>query len=424
MTLFSRIGRVLARVGVDAALFGRAPLLVLTACLVCAMCGPTRLAFADVDPAEATSSSQEEKRTVPTPSKHVRTISSEGSWVSHACVGVGEVVAYRLEASLPTDLASYKGYQLWFYDELDDGLEYREDSVRAFVQHVDSSSDKVQLSTTFDGRSMRIGSDNILDVVPGLLATDVIVVEYDCVVLPTTPTGLAEGSQNEVHLLYTRDHEYTVTGKSVPQTTTVHSLGIELHKVGEDDGAALAGACFVLQNDQGQYRTESGSWSGRAAEAQVLTTDSRGIARFVGVGEGTYAITETKAPEGYETLKNPVIVTLVTSDMETSKRTLSATVDDKQATLVSVKAGEGMAVLEIQDSRIGKKTPTEPTAGDGGSRSANAGSSSGVVRAVDSVLPTTADKLVALGGGILVAAVTVTIVGMAARRSRADSHVE
>lgn len=155
-----------------------------------------------------------------------------------------------------------------------------------------------------------------------------------------------------------------------------------------------------------------------------MTTDSRGIARFVGVGEGTYAITETKAPEGYETLKNPVIVTLVTSDMETSKRTLSATVDDKQATLVSVKAGEGMAVLEIQDSRIGKKTPTEPAAGDGGSRSANAGSSSGVVRAVDSVLPTTADKLVALGGGILVAAVTVTIVGMAARRSRADSHVE
>lgn len=422
MTLFSRIGRAPTRVNAVTTRLGCALTLVLILCMAWSFYGPTRIACADANPEEPPSDSQEEKRTVPTPSKHVRTTPSEDAWASHVCAGIGDVVTYRLEASLPTDLASYKGYQLWFCDELDEGLAYVEESVRSFVEHADSNSDKVQLTTTFEGRSMRVGTDNILAEVPGLLSTDVVVVEYDCVVLPKAPTGLVKGSQNEVYLTYTRDHEYTVTGKSVTQTASVHSLGIELHKVDESDGAVLAGACFVLQNGKGQYRTDSGSWSERAAEAQVLTTSSQGIAKFTGVGEGTYTITETKAPEGYETLKDPVVVTLAASDMETSKRTLSATVKDDHTELVSVQAGEGVAVIEVQNSKVEKKNTPASTNNVGGNTNTSGGRTSDVVRAIDSVLPTTVDKLVALGGGMLVAAVTMVIAGMAVRRSRTDSH--
>ena len=436
MALLSRSGRAFTRMDTATARLGCALALVLALGMAWSLCAPTRLAFADANPAESPTGTQEEKRTAPTPSKLVRTASSDGSWTARVCAGAGDVVSYRLEADLPSDLASYTSYQLWFFDKLGEGLAYVEDSVHSYVVHADGSTSDVQLTVEFEEQSMRAGSDDVLGAVSGLLSTDKIVVEYDCTVLPGATMGLVEGNQNEVSLRYTRDHDSASTGTSVPQVTSVHTLGIELHKVDAEDDKPLAGASFTLQNAEGQYRTKSGSWTSQASDAQVATTDDKGVATFAGVDAGTYTIAEAKAPDGYEALKAPVSVKLEVTGLGTKQATLTAATTG-DATVTAVDGTSGIATITVEnpkssgeekkpDKDSDDKSPDDKDSGgkrNGGStpKSTTTSGSSGSGGSSITSLATTADSLPVVGTGVLVLAAVLVVAGVARRQHGASS---
>ena len=202
-----------------------------------------------------------------------------------------------------------------------------------------------------------------------------------------------------------------------------------LYKVDADGGKDLAGACFVLQDEAGQYRTASGAWSASEDDAQVVATNDKGVASFVGLGAGTYTLTEKTAPEGYELLSAPVKVTLAPSDVETSRRTLTATAQGADATVEAVDAATGVAKVRVEDPRTGgSKTPGNTDsnnargAGGGAGASGNASGATGTSGTSRTQLATTADPSPAAGTVLAIAAAGLVLAGVAKRRQSASTN--
>ena len=106
MAAQSRNVDVPKRTGFAATRLGSWALLLLVACLVLASFAPIRMAFSQDDP--------QQKRTVPVPAKSVRTSNADATtagngegWSAQTCAGTGDVVSYRLEATLPEDLEAF-----------------------------------------------------------------------------------------------------------------------------------------------------------------------------------------------------------------------------------------------------------------------------------------------------------------------------
>lgn len=407
-----------------------------------AVVGVAALAFVAqprVAAAQSNDSAAQEKPVTPTPNKLVSTsgkVAAESatanSWSSCTCAGVGDVVSYRLEAVMPKGITALETYELWFVDSVDKGLSYVPESVRSYVEHEGAANKDVNLAKTIDGQSMRVGSDNILSDVPGIAPADKVVVEYDCIVGADAQLGLAGGNQNQLTLRY--GHDASVTAESERKVVELYSFGIDVHKVGEpssgskDAATNLAGACFVLQNAAGEYRTASGAWSQNASDAQVVATNEDGIARFVGLNQGAYTLTETTAPSGYAQLSEPVTVELAASNVESYSRTLVATAKGASAKVEKVDASSGVATVRVEDpkSNGNGNTPNPDSNSPGnnntpGTTTGNNATTSGSTTS-RSQLATTADPLLVVSGGTLAVAAALVAVGLAKRRQSASSR--
>lgn len=390
---------------------------------------------------EGSITTAQEKSTVPVPAKHVvqdqstdtdaasnqsaASKSSGTTLTTNTCAGVGDVVAYRIEATLPTNLRSFTAYKLWLCDELSDGLAYVAKSVHPQVVHTDGTVEDVALKANIDGKSLRVGSDDLLAELPKLTSDDKIVVDYDCTVLPQATCGLSNGNNNALTLQYSRSPTTEDLGtQSVKTTVEVYSFQIDLHKV-DPDGNALQGACFVMQNAQGKYRTASGTWSDESQDAQVVATNEAGVVSFAGLDEGTYTITETTAPEGYDLLASPVTVTLAASTAQTGNRALTATASGAGATVVAVDGATGVATVQVEDPKSsGSNTSTDSgsnnkgnnTGTGSGSNSGGGTPTSSAWDTVASMLPTTADPLTVVGAGVFVVSAGLVVAGVVKRR--------
>lgn len=79
----------------------------------------------------------------------------------------------------------------------------------------------------------------------------------------------------------------------------------EFRKVDEQSGKALAGANFVVVNEELQYLTKEKQWvsadyaNAHLTQVLVLTSDDQGLFAINGLTYGKYALLEVKAPGGY-----------------------------------------------------------------------------------------------------------------------------
>lgn len=143
---------------------------------------------------------------------------------------------------------------------------------------------------------------------------------YDTAINETAKAGVEIPS--DVILTYTNSTNYTYDPVSVPDAgiPEVHTGGFRLEKVDSDDAKKLLeGAEFHIALTEADAKDEDWLKDGKGNEI-VLTTNSNGIASYVGLGYdslakepvgGTYYwIVETKAPEGYELDSTPARITI------------------------------------------------------------------------------------------------------------------
>lgn len=137
-------------------------------------------------------------------------------------------------------------------------------------------------------------------------------------------------------------------------TENVYTYGIDLKKTGDkkddkkDDTAGLNGAEFTLSKANDKLLTVR--INGKTVEVNNTTTGNQETAEynkangklvFHGLAEGTYTLTETKAPAGYTLLKNPI--TIVIAHTEDGTIT-SATVNGKE-----VDTKDGVVPVNIEN---------------------------------------------------------------------------
>ena len=172
------------------------------------------------------------------------------------------------------------------------------------------------------------------------------VVSFKCTVNDSALTYDFEN--NTADLVYSKSPYDTSTNKTPEKKTYVIDLNLDVDKVDGTDGSKhLEGAEFKLYRLAADGTTkEYYKWNttdkkvtwGAEADADVFKTTTTGKLeqQVRGLDKGTYYLEETKAPTGYNRLKDPVQVDItVTENADGDKVTYSATYAGEAAAMTN-----------------------------------------------------------------------------------------
>lgn len=253
-------------------------------------------------------------------------------------VEIGQVVTYTVKGSIP-DTTGYAEYVYKIHDVLSTGLDFVNDvdgaaltgntvNVKiAFTDGVDASTAPTTAVLSGTGnRTMALDlsawvKDNQTNKGKAFTVTYYAKVNKDAVVTEKNKAQLEYGN---------KPGETTTTTPSEAKTPT-YPLDINKIKKGANPEEKLAGAKFKLYRNETDAKTDknaitvSGS-KGNYVVDPTSTTEFESVKSIEGKGynlhlnglaAGTYYLVETKAPDGFNKLANPIKVTIAkTSDTE------------------------------------------------------------------------------------------------------------
>lgn len=271
-------------------------------------------------------------------------LTSETS-AEYGTVNIGDAITFTLTSSLPADLAEYdhpdpnKKYQFKFVDNMSAGLEFIE------ITSVKIGDDEVldyQTSGFFTGGAEKNG-DGTIDLSTYVQANlndlggKKVVVEYTAKLTEDAAVEI-DGSikeENKVYVEFTNDYDTFQEGHTPEKDVDVYSFTLDIFKYTDDNGTDgyqandthLADAEFQLYktvNDTTYYATANevtvGGGNYKITGWVAMTGDEApdGAATFItpesgkldidGLDLGTYYLRETKAPDGYNLLADPIVI--------------------------------------------------------------------------------------------------------------------
>lgn len=257
--------------------------------------------------------------------------------VDEATMSIGQIVNYEISVLVPKYTAKVQDEDVVFIleDTMSKGLTYRYDvAVKApdgtvladdvfKSKQVVKNENSTVLTFTFDYAKIKQYADVELTVA------------YSAILNENAVIG-APGNDNSVTLEYTNDPKAGTTHKTTPEETTVYTFGLDITKYELGDRTrTLVNAEFTLETkdggktvyfkeaagrdntyiavlDDGTYtltQTEDGTFTAAAqingetvqitGLKNVVATGAGGKLIVEGLGEGTYILKETKAPENY-----------------------------------------------------------------------------------------------------------------------------
>jgi LPXTG-motif cell wall-anchored protein len=251
------------------------------------------------------------------------TTATTSDWQKAADYDIGDMVPFKLVATLPNNYEDYDNYMLNFVDTPSAGFDLPT-SISA-VYLADANGNKItdfasnDYTTELTQRPFRI---SFSDLKKTTIASQIknsykIIVEYSMQLNDSAKIG-NPGNPNEFYLEYT-NKPYNDgkgdknPGTTPPDTTVVFTYKVTVDKVDKNNDA-LAGASFAL------YKVVNG-------EEKLVKEYPAGTMTeftFSGLDAGSYVLKELDAPKGYQKVEDYKFEIVATYDKDSGTTTLTA----------------------------------------------------------------------------------------------------
>lgn len=255
--------------------------------------------------------------------------SLDATWADTADYDIGDEIPYLLTATMPSDkvvdgvkaFSAYKTYSLTYHDTVANGISVADVTDADVYINNEKLTAEQKTAIGFTVEKTAKGVDfKIVDIKKAtktvgekaeqmVKAGDQVKVIYKAKLTDQAVFGNAQngnkGNDNTVYLEYRNNPNVDGsgdTGNTPEDTVRVFTYLINVTKVDQNE-AALAGAEFKLEKKlaNGDFKT--------IVESIALKANSTNVFEMKGLDDGTYRITETRTPKGYNSIK-PITFTV------------------------------------------------------------------------------------------------------------------
>lgn len=255
------------------------------------------------------------------------------NWKNVGDAWIGQVIDYRLTGTVADNITSYDKYQYEFQDTLSKGLDVvkdangnplnlkvyivKKDGTHAEVKHDASKGYTATATKAKDSKTelLKVSFADLKAIVDtadaSIAAGDIsnVVVTYQAK-LTSDAEYTAAGNTNEVKLVYSNDPMSNGTGTSESKKVADYVFGFDVTKIDPDNSSAKLDAGFTVKmikegsdNSVGKWLKQDGSFSNDVNDAYTFeTTEACNKVSIPGLVAGTYLISESKTPAGYNTI--------------------------------------------------------------------------------------------------------------------------
>lgn len=312
----------------------------------------------------------EEKNTAPTVEKKVGN-SAENVNSENNTASIGDTVYFK------TTITAQPGAQNYvLHDKMDAGLTFNESSVKAILNKNEPKENKELTATDYSvvtsdledsGPKCTFHIEFTPKLCESLKADDTITVTYSAVLNEKAEIGNVDKNKNETWLKY-GDSQNTQHKTTTTKTFEMNVFKFYKDKKNSDKETGLAGATFKLTKDSqdaeniGFVKTFNKTATndvyrvakkGEAGTVTTITSPNSGEFTIQGLGAGTYYLTETQQPAGYNKLANAIKVE-ITNDgkVQVEKPEGLTTVDkveveNKTGTVLPSTGGAGTTMIYL-----------------------------------------------------------------------------
>ena len=272
-------------------------------------------------------------------------------WGKAADYDIGDDVAFKLTATLPSNLSSYEVYTLNFKDNLADGFTLNQGSivVTATTGNTAVNLEKdTDYTISFDatGYEFVVSFADVTEIA-GVTAETVFVVTYDAELTDAAVVG-DDGNANVVDLVFS-NNPYGATTGTISDRVNVYTYELVINKVTteNDQKIPLAGAGFTL------YKQDVNGVFNEVDITVELNGDGTTFT-FTGLDAGVYKLEESTVPAGYNKIAD--------IEFEIEAEYTVDTVTALESTLGTAVAETGIITADINNS-TGTILPSTGAAG-------------------------------------------------------------